>query len=161
MHICRRFSVLLAAVLAVWCCNASSQTLRPGSPEWLKRCQEWIGKKGYPVDYIEQKTGRRQEGFASAWKGNVLAQELRAGDVAILSLPNPDGRTVMGAAYVEAIEPAANGSEAFVVFSAMGLMVKQWIDQECFVGDTFGRVVHSRVPVSRVVRGWRLGMPLE
>jgi hypothetical protein len=154
--------VLLIGVLSST--NASAQTvryLRPGSPEFLERCKSWIERKGYPVDYIEQKTGKRQPGFAVDWKGNVKPDEARVGDVAIISRTRPDGRSIDHVGYIESIDPPQGGPGAFVRYSSMGQGGTRWVDQECYVGDNFGKVTHEREPLSSVVRVWRQSLPLE
>ena len=152
-------ALLLGSLLANT--DAAAQTRRPGSAEWLEHCKRWIERKGYPVDYVEQRTGKRQPGFAGSWKGNVRPDEARAGDVAIVSLPRGDGRPEVGAAVIESVEPPAGSSGAFLTISAMGLMGSAWSDPECFVADTFGRVVGGRIQLSSVTRVWRPSLPLE
>jgi hypothetical protein len=142
--------------------DVSAQTPRLSGPEWLERCKRWIERKGYPVDYIEQKVGKRQPGFAPSWKGNVKPDEARAGDVAIISWHTRDGLSGVRAAYIEEVEPPVSGSGAFLKVSGfMQGMGRAWVDQECLVGEHFGRVVHTRVPLSEVVRVWRPDLPLE
>ena len=143
--------------------DVSAQTLTVGSPEWLERCKRWIDLKGYPGDYIEQKVGKRQPRGAG-WKGNVKPDEARAGDVAIIGWSVPDGRSGVRVVYVEEVEPAAGGSGAFLKVSGFELWTggpRPWIDQECLVTNTFGRVGHVRIPLSDVVRVWRPDLPLE
>lgn len=161
--VCSSLVALVLLIGVVSSTNASAQTvrdLRPGSPEFLERCKSWIERKGFPVDYIEQKTGKRQPGFAVDWKGNVKPDDARAGDVAIIRRTYPDGRTGEAAGYIESVEAPVGGSGAFVTVSAMGRGGK-WVDRECHVSDTFGRVVQERVSLSSVVRVWRPSLPLE
>lgn len=130
-------------------------------PQWRERCKPWIERKGYPVDHIELKTGKRQAGMAATWKGNVKPEQVQVGDVAIRSLTVEDGRTIQVAGYVEAVEPASAGSEIFVTVSAMALGGRTLVDAECFVTETFGQVSRARVPLSAVLRVWRPSLPLE
>jgi hypothetical protein len=162
--LCSSLFALVLLIGVVSSTNASAQTvrtLRPGSPEWLERCKHWVERKGYPVDYIEQKTGKRQPGYAVDWKGNIKPDEARVGDVAIISRTYQDGRTVDNAAYIDSVEPSVGGSGAFVTVSAFNQGRGRWVDQECHVGVNFGRVVQERVPLSSVVRVWRQSLPLE
>ncbi len=152
----------MVAFGAVFVANAWGQWLSPDDPNFLERCKSWIERKGYPVDYIEQKAGKRQPGFAPSWKGNVKPEDVRAGDVVIRrSVARDDGSSTVSAGYVESVEPAAGGSGVFVTLSAMGIGGKTWVDQECWVTDTFGQISQVRVPLSEVVRVWRPSLPLE
>ena len=63
-----------------------SALLHAQSPAFIKACQNWIDKKGYSTDYIEQKTGTRQPGLASEWRGNVQVEDLQPGDVILIHL---------------------------------------------------------------------------
>jgi hypothetical protein len=143
--------------------EVSAQTLRVGSPEWLERCKRWIDLKGYPVNYIEQKVGKRQPGFALDWKGNVKPDEARAGDVAIIGWHSADGLSGVKVVYIEEVEPPASGSGAFVKVSGfeLGTGRRRWSDRECLVDAGFGRVGQIRMPLSEVVRVWRPDLPLE
>lgn len=155
---------LLRVVMLCWfVCAASpvtAQRLQLDSPEWRERCKAWIERKGYPVDHIERKTGKRQPGMAVSWKGNVAPEQVQVGDVAIRTSTLDNGRTIQVAGYVEAVEPAAAGSESFVTLSAMGVGGKQAVDAECFVTDTFGQEIQMRTPLSAIVRVWRPSLPL-
>jgi len=154
-------AVAFLAAGVLWGTPASAQAPRVNFAEWSERCKQWIERKGYPVDYVEQRLGVRQPGMAGSWKGNVKPEDARAGDVAIVSLPREGGRPEVGAAIIESVEPPAGGSGAFLNISAMGLMGTAWTDPGCFVADTFGRVVGGRIPLSSVARVWRPGLPLE
>lgn len=37
----------------------------------------------------------------------------------------------------------------------------EWVDKECHVGDTFGRVVQTRLALSNLMRVWRPGLPVD
>lgn len=149
---------LAAAGLATG--NAQPQ-LPPDSPQFRERCKQWIERKGYPVDYMEQKTGKRQPGFAASWKGNVKPEEVQVGDVVIRSGTTDEGRAFQIAGYVEEVEPAVGGSGIFLTVSAMGMGGRQWVDKECWVTETFGQVSRTRIPLTAVVRVWRPSLPLE
>lgn len=153
---------LAAATIAVFMAGApQAQRLQLDTPQWRERCKQWIERKGYPVDYIEQKTGKRQDGMAVRWKGNVRPDQVQVGDVVIRSQMVEDGRSIQVAGFVEVVEPASGGSEIFVTVSAMGLGGKTAVDAECYVTETFGQVSRLRVPLSTVVRVWRPSLPLE
>ena len=156
-----RQALAALAIAVVLVGLAPAQQPSRDTPQWRERCRTWIERKGYPVDYIELKTGRRQSGMAASWKGNVKPEQVQAGDVVIRSLVIDDGRTLQVAGYVEAVEAASAGSETFVTLSAMGLGGRTLVDAECFVTETFGQVSRVRVPLSTVLRVWRPGLPLE
>jgi hypothetical protein len=137
-----------------------AQSLKLGSPEWHERCKAWIERKKFPVDYIEQRTGKRQPGLAAQGKGNVKVEDVRAGDVAIVRRGLEDGRRFVIAAYVERVEAPAGGSEGFITITTMG-SGGQWVDQECLVTSNFGVVIQERLPLSAVVHVWRPSLPLE
>ena len=56
------------------------------------RCKQWIEKKGYSLDYIEQRTGKRQPGQPPSWKGNVKPEAVQVGDVVISSVQGTEYR---------------------------------------------------------------------
>lgn len=155
---------MMAAVMSLCVAWASGLAVaqRPllDPAQWRERCRSWIERKGYPVDYIEQKTGKRQVGMAVNWKGNVKPEDVRAGDVVIRSETTGDGRTIQVAGYVDEVEPATGGSGVFLGLSAMGIGGK-YVDEDCFVTNTFGQVIKLRVPLTRVLRVWRPSLPLE
>lgn len=160
---CRRVLVVLAAgvVASMVTAGAWGQGSQLDSAEWRERCKQWIERKGYPVDYIELKTGKRQNGMAVSWKGNVKPEQVQMGDVVIRDTTTGKGRTIQVAGYVEAVEPGSAGSETFVTLSAMGQGGNRSVDAECYVTETFGQVSRMRVPLSAVARVWRPSLPLE
>jgi hypothetical protein len=102
------FTVALLLLAGVFdSANVSAQPRRFGSPEWIEHCKRWIDQKAYAVDYIEEKTGKRQPSFSVEWKGNVKREEARVSDVAIVLRKMDDGRQVGYVGYIEKIEPAA------------------------------------------------------
>lgn len=156
----RRAAAAIATLLLFAAGITPAQPVRD-TAQWRERCKTWIERKGYPVDHIQQKTGRRQPGMAASWKGNVPREQVQVGDVAIRSLSVEDGRTLQVAGYVEAVEPASGSSEIFLTLSAMALGGKTLVDGECFVTESFGQVSQHRVPLSAVLRVWRPSLPLE
>ena len=100
-------------------------TLSCAAPAWGQaerepfavRCKEWVDKKGYSLDYIEQKTGKRQAGQPPGWKGNVKAEEVQVGDVVIAQVA---GDAV--AQHVAYVEEVAAGSDGL----ANAVFVTEW-----------------------------------
>src|SRR5437870_6482026 len=86
------------------------------SPNFIKDCQHWIDKKGYSTDYIEQKTGKRQPGLASEWRGNVSVQDVQPGEVVLIRLRAPEA---MHAALVDEIRRNADGTIS-------GIRISEW-----------------------------------
>ena len=80
-----------AAATAVLMVALVSPALAQGGNDFATRCKQWLDKKGYSVDYIEHKTGKRQPGLAPRWKGNLALAEVQAGDVVISSIPGGFG----------------------------------------------------------------------
>ena len=120
-------------------------------------CAEYIQKRGYSVDYIQKKTGKRQRGMADEWKGNVAVEGVAAGDVVLTHLP--EKIKVLHASYVEDVKRDTAGK-------LVEVMVTDWnfgryTDERCFVTEKFGTTTPPRpIPAERIVRVWRPGLPL-
>ena len=136
---------LVALVIAGLSSAAHAQ-----SATFLRDCREWIDKKGYSTDYIEQKTGKRQPGMASAWRGNVPTGDVQAGDVALIRIRGTDAQH---AAFVEEVRKSDHG--------AVSLRLSEWnwgpaTDQRCLVTDNFGKSAPGRwVTLDAVAQVWR------
>jgi hypothetical protein len=137
--------VLFAASL-LWPASAPAQ-----SANFIRDCQSWIERRGYSTDYIEAKTGRRQPGLASSWRGNIQPRDVRPGDVVLLRLRAPGA---MHAAYVEEVRKSADGA-------LDGIRVSEWnwgrmSDARCLVTENFGRLAPPRwIELSAVAHVWR------
>jgi hypothetical protein len=120
------------------------------SASFLRDCREWIDKKGYSTDYIEQKTGKRQPGMASGWTGNVATGDVRAGDVALIRIRGTDAQH---AAYVEEVRKSTDGTTS--------LRLSEWnwgpmTNQRCLVTENFGKLASGRwVALEAVAQVWR------
>ena len=126
------------------------------SAGFIRDCQNWIDKKGYSTDYIEQKTGKRQPGLAGAWRGNIPVQDVQPGDVVLLPLRVPGA---MHAALVE--EVRRNPGKA-----VSGIRVSEWnwgqvTDRRCLITENFGRLAPPRwIDPNAVAHVWRPSLSL-
>jgi hypothetical protein len=122
------------------------------------RCKQWIEKKGYSLDYIEHRTGKRQPGQPPSWKGNVKPAAVQVGDVVISSVQgDAAGQRV---AYVEEVAAGSDGL-AYAVFVTEWNQGKQYLDRDCLVTNLFGQTGSKlRVPLNTVLRVWRPSLPL-
>ena len=126
--------------------------------EFNRDCAKWLGQKGYSIDYIQQKVGQRQRGFAQQWQGNVEPKDVQPGDVVIAYIGNKGQR--MRVAYVEEVRRNADGT-------AGAVFVTEWnqgkyTDERCFVTDHFGRLSESKpLTVGTIDKVWRPSLPLK
>jgi hypothetical protein len=126
------------------------------SPAFLRDCRNWIDKKGYSTDYIEQKTGKRQPGLASDWRGNLPVPDVAPGDVILIRLRVPGA---MHAALVDEVRTNADGT-------VNSVRVSEWnwgplTDQRCLVTENFGRLSPIRwIPLDAIAYVWRSSLPL-
>jgi hypothetical protein len=153
MRIQRTPALFTCAVLALVSASAAAQ----GS-DFATRCKEWIDKKGYSGDYIEKRTGHRQPGHHSSWKGNLAPADVQKGDVVFSSLSTSTG-TGTSVAFVEDVETDAAGRPTAVTVSEWNRGKRQ-LDAGCFVSDMFGQETRMRMPIDSVLRVWRPGLPL-
>ena len=121
-------------------------------------CAKWIDQHGYSMDYIQQKTGKRQPGYAQSWRGNVEPRDVQPGDV-VISHIREKGQS-MRVAYVESVRRNADGS-------AGAVFVTEWnqgkyTDERCFVTDHFGRLSESKpLTMEAIAKVWRPSLPLK
>ena len=120
-------------------------------------CAQYLQKRGYSVDYIQLKTGKRQRGMADEWKGNVEVADVAAGDVVLTYIP--DKGRLLHAAYVEEVRRDADGKLVHVMVTDWNL--GRYTDERCFVTDRFGIATPPRpIAADRIVRVWRPSLPL-
>lgn len=145
---------------------AALLTMLSATPGWGQaqrepfavRCQQWIEKKGYSLDYIEQRTGKRQPGQPPSWKGNVQPDAVQVGDVVIASVQGD--AAAQRVAYVEEVAAGSDGL-AYAVFVTEWNQGKQYLDKDCLVTNLFGQTGSKlRVPLNTVLRVWRPSLPL-
>jgi len=136
------------------------------TPSWAQtarepfavRCKQWIDKKGYSLDYIEQRTGKRQEGQPPTWKGNVKPEAVQVGDVVIAQVAGDVA--AQRVAYVEEVSAGTDGL-AYAVFVTEWNQGRQMLDRDCLVTNLFGQTGSKlRVPLNTVLRVWRPSLPL-
>jgi hypothetical protein len=115
-----------------------------------QNCSVYFGK-GYCVDYIAFKTGKRQRGNANQWSGNIPTNQGKGGDVAIFDSPSPYGHV----AYI--VRPVYQHNTANLI----GYDIEEWnwgskwVNRGCGVTDKFGSTTSRRISVSQVSRIWR------
>ena len=124
-----------------------------GAPD----CSQWQARKGYSVDYIQQKTGKRQRGMADSWRGNVEPNEVEPGDVVLTPILDKGRR--LHPSYVEEVRRNTDGNVAAVIVTEWNL--GKYVDEACLATDHFGRDSGKRpVPIELVVRVWRPSLPV-
>ena len=143
-----------AAILILSICLAAPAA----QGQAARDCASWAEKKGYSVDYIQLKTGKRQRGMADAWRGNVEPKDVQPGDVVMTPIRDKGRR--LHASYVEEVRRDADGK-------AVAALVTEWnlgkyVDEPCLVTDHFGRDSGRRpVPIEALVRVWRPSLPVS
>ena len=152
-----RAAASCAAILALTLHAVPSWAQAAREP-FAVRCKQWIDKKGYSLDYIEQKTGKRQEGQPPGWKGNVKPEAVQVGDVVIAQVSGD--AAAQRVAYVEEVAAGSDGL-AYAVFVTEWNQGKQYLDKDCLVTNLFGQTGSKlRVPLNTVQRVWRPSLPL-
>lgn len=74
---CVLMALAAGAVASLVTAGAWGQGWQLDSAEWRERCKQRIERKGFPVDCIELKTGKRQNGMAVSLKGNVKPEQVQ------------------------------------------------------------------------------------
>jgi hypothetical protein len=128
----------------------------PADFEFNRDCRQWLNKRGYSVDYILLKTGKRQPGMATKWRSNVAAKEVQFGDVVTSRLRERPAAS--RASYVEEVRRNADGSPSDVRVSEWNM--GRYTDKRCFVTDKFGILTEKWIPVDALVVVWRPSLPL-
>jgi hypothetical protein len=122
-------------------------------------CSQWLAKKGYSVDYIQLKTGKRQRGMAETWRGNVEPKDVQPGDVVMTPIRDKGRR--LHTSYVEEVRRNADGNAVAVVVTDWNRLGK-YVDEACLVTDHFGRDSPPRtIGIESVVRVWRPSLPVS
>ena len=107
-------SYLGRSITVAWVTSLlGSNPVHAQSASFIRDCQKWIDKKGYSTDYIEQKTGKRQSGLASSWRGNVRVQGIQPGDVVLVRLRVPGACTQLLSKRSAGTPPARSARYAF------------------------------------------------
>ena len=117
-------------------------------------CKKYFGK-GYCVDYIKQRVGKKQSGNAGNWRGNINnIKEIRPGDVAIFSSPAPYGHV----AVIERVIYERNTDKPYQIeISEMnwGRTSANTEEKNCAVTQMFNQVSRRTVRVTTVKAFWR------
>ena len=120
---------------------------------WMRQCAEWVAKKGYSVDYIEQRTGERPAGnMAQNWRSNLSPKDATPGDVVFIGVDSADGKG-QRAEVVEEVSRDADGS--IKAFRTSSMNIGKMVQAECNITENFGKVTHRNVAFDRVIRAWR------
>jgi len=156
LHRLRRRLACGAAIVATsWLAASAASAQGAGA----KDCSEWVAKKGYSVDYIQMKTGKRQRGMADKWRGNVEPKDVAPGDVVIAPIRDKGRR--LHASYVEDVRRNSDGAVVGVVVTDWNRLGK-YVDEGCLVTDHFGRDSAPRaIGIESVVRVWRPSLPVS
>jgi len=142
--------LLLAAALAGAAAGAPAQY---GGSKWQHDCAQWVEKKGYSVDYIEQRTGQRPSGnMAQNWRTNLDPKDAGPGDVVFLHASTPEGRT-QRVEVVDEVLRAADGS--ITAFKTSSMNSGKMVEPYCHVTKNFGVVRRRAVAFDRVIGAWR------
>ena len=111
-------------------------------------CSKYYGK-GYCVDYIQQRVGRRPRGDAAKWPANIKNDDVRAGDVAIFrSMGGGYGHV----AYVERVNLDRNRRPTSINVTEMN--ARGPLDK-CARGPEFGKATPGNYSISKVSGFWR------
>lgn len=113
-------------------------------------CSKYFGK-GYCIDHIKNKTGKKQSGDAKNWRGNINKTDVRKGDVAIFNFGSWGH-----VAYVESVTPAP-GKGKVVPPKTVTVSEMNWkmpLDS-CLRGPNFGVVTTRTIDVNTPAAYWR------
>jgi hypothetical protein len=143
----------LAAALALVLASAGPAAAQGSNERFKRECADWISKKGYSSDYIEQRTGSKPAGdMAGDWMSNIATADVKPGDVVLLYVDSVGGRGKR-AEVVEEVLRNADGSVAGYRTSSMN--IGRMVEPQCHVTENFGKVSTRRVAADRVVGAWR------
>jgi len=112
-----------------------------------KDCKEYYGK-GYCVDYIQQKAGKKQSGNAKDWTSNIKKEDVKAGDVAIFKFGNWGH-----VAYVDKVNYSKDNKP-----ESLDISEWNWAEplDSCARGPKFGITSTRNVKLGKVNGGfWR------
>jgi hypothetical protein len=118
---------------------------------FLQRCGPWLKKKGYSVDYVEQRAGRRQPGFGRNWVSNIDRNAVQPGDVAIFVGPHDH------VGYVEQVQRDASGKPVRILVADWN-KPGVWVDESCAITGEFGKLNRWWADTAQVAKYWRPGL---
>jgi len=138
-----RFAV--AAVLSACAVSAHAD-------KFMRECTEWVHKKGYSVDYIEQRTGERPLGnMAGDWRPNLDPKDAAPGDVLLVALASEGGG--QRAEVVDEVLRDADGT--IRAFKTSSMNIGKMVEPRCRITENFGKVTQRTVKFDRVKGAWR------
>jgi hypothetical protein len=148
----RLAAIAATACAALACCSTlPARAQAQDNARWMRECHEWIEKKGYSVDYIEQRTGERPMGnMAQNWIGTLDPKQAQVGDIVFLRIDGPGGNSAQRAEVVEAVLRHEDGSVR--AFRTSSMNHGKLIEPHCQITENFGKVTRHVVPVDQVLR---------
>ena len=125
--------------------------------KWMRDCSEWVDKKGYSVDYVEQRTGvRPNANMARDWMPNLDPKDAGRDDVVFLHIPAADGR----AQRVEVVDEVLRNADGTIrAFKTSSMNIGKTVEPKCHVTENFGKVRRRTVEFERVTGAWRAAKP--
>jgi hypothetical protein len=145
--------VCIAHVAALFALTVAAVPARADNAKWARDCAEWIDKKGYSVDYIEQRTGQRPTGtMARDWRPNLEPKDAGPDDVVFLRVESADhqGQRVE---VVDEVVKSADGSVR--AFRTSSMNIGKLVEPKCHITENFGKVRKRTVAFDRVIGAWR------
>jgi len=138
---------------AAGACMLAAQAQAADNSKWMRDCAEWIQKKGYSVDYIEQRTGQRPEGtMARHWQPNLDPKDASPNDVVFLRVDSADGQ----GQRVEVVDEVVKGADGTIrAFRTSSMNIGKTVEPKCHVTENFGKVRTRTVAFDRVTGAWR------
>lgn len=116
------------------------------------KCAKYYGK-GYCVDYIKERLGKRPSGNAGTWKPNIAIKDVKPGDVAIFSSPGVGHVAIVERVIYE--RNTANPFEVEISEKNWGSASSNKDERDCYVTKNFNIVTRRTVRVSTVKGFWR------
>lgn len=142
MHVAVLLGLLLAAA-----------AVRADNAKWMRDCAEWLDKKGYSVDYIEQRTGQKPSGtMARDWRPNLDPKDAGPDDVVFLRVESADNQG-QRAEVIDEVVKAADGSVR--AFRTSSMNIGKMVEPKCHITENFGKVRKRTVAFDRVIGAWR------
>jgi len=125
--------------------------------KWMRDCSEWVEKKGYSVDYVEQRTGvRPNANMARDWVPNLDPKDATRDDVVFLRIEAADAR----AQRVEVVDEVVRAADGSIrAFRTSSMNVGKMVEPKCHVTENFGKVRQRTVSFDRVTGAWRPTKP--
>jgi len=148
-----RGSKYLVGAIALCGVVLAAGPVRADNTKWTRDCAEWIDKKGYSVDYIEQRTGQRPAGtMARDWRPNLEAKDAVPDDVVFLRVDSADGQ----GQRVEVVDEVVKAPDGTVrAFKTSSMNIGKMVEPKCHVTENFGKVRKRTVAFDRVLGAWR------